>query len=84
LTLETNIVADSAATDQVLNLDAALEGLAKFDRRLAEVVELRYFAGLTNGEIAETLGVNERTVRRDWDKARLLLHRELVPDLGRN
>jgi DNA-directed RNA polymerase specialized sigma24 family protein len=43
------------------------------------VVELKYFASLINTEIAESLGVNERTIRRDWDKARILLHRELVP-----
>jgi DNA-directed RNA polymerase specialized sigma24 family protein len=43
------------------------------DARLAKVVEMRYFGGLREIEIAEALGVNERTVRRDWEKARLLL-----------
>ena len=41
--------------------------------RLAQVVEMRYFGGLTEAEIAEALGLTERTVRRDWEKARLLL-----------
>jgi DNA-binding NarL/FixJ family response regulator len=44
---------------------------------LAQVVEVRYFAGLTEADIAQALGVTERTVRRDWDKARTLLHAAL-------
>ena len=40
---------------------------------MVEVVQLRYFAGMTDSEIAEVLGVTDRTVRRDWEKARLLL-----------
>ena len=42
-------------------------------QRLASIVEMRYFAGLTECEIAEALGITERTVRRDWQKARLIL-----------
>lgn len=59
--------------DQILDLDEALAGLARLDERLAKVVELRYFGGYSNTEIALALDVTERTVRRDWDKARLLL-----------
>jgi RNA polymerase sigma factor (sigma-70 family) len=51
----------------------ALQSLAKVDERLVKVVEMRYFAGLTDEEIARALGVSERTVRRDWERARLLL-----------
>ena len=51
----------------------ALEELARVDARLVQVVEMRYFAGMTEPEIAAALGINERTVRRDWQKARLLL-----------
>jgi len=78
LTLGTDIGENLADAEQVLQVDGALEELAKLDRRLVDVVELKYFAGLTNDEIAEALGVNERTVRRAWEKARMLLHRELV------
>ena len=47
--------------------------LAQAEPRLAHVVEMRYFGGYTEAEIAETLDLTERTVRRDWDKARLIL-----------
>ena len=49
------------------------EALAQADERLARIVEMRYFGGLSEAEIGEVLGVSERTVRRDWEKARLLL-----------
>ena len=50
-----------------------MEELAALEPRLAQVVEMRYFAGLTEREIAEALVISERTVRRLWEKARLLL-----------
>jgi RNA polymerase sigma factor (TIGR02999 family) len=59
--------------DQIIRVHEALEELAALDQRLASVVEMRYFAGLTEQDIAACLGVTERTVRRDWDKARTLL-----------
>ena len=59
--------------NDVLRVHEALEVLAKADARLAQVVELRYFGGMTEAEIAEALDTSERTVRRDWEKARLLL-----------
>ena len=62
-----------ADEDQVLRVNEALDELAGIDERLARVVEMRYFAGLTEEEIAAALGVTDRTVRRDWQKARLLL-----------
>jgi RNA polymerase sigma factor (TIGR02999 family) len=62
-----------AGEDEILEVNDALEALAKVDARLASVVELRYFGGLSDEEIAESLGVTDRTVRRDWQKARLLL-----------
>ena len=59
--------------EEVLDIDRALTDLAALEPRLARVVELRYFAGLKESEIAQALGVTDRTVRRDWEKARLLL-----------
>jgi RNA polymerase sigma factor (TIGR02999 family) len=63
----------SAGEDEILKVHEALEELAAIDERLVRVVEMRYFAGLTQQEVAEALGVTERTVRRDWEKARHLL-----------
>ena len=63
--------------DEILSVHEALEKVASFDPRLAQVVELRYFGGLTELETAEALGVTDRTVRRDWEKARLLLREAL-------
>ena len=54
-------------------MHAALDELGRIDARLARVVEMRYFGGLDDAEIAEVMGLSTRTVRRDWDKARLLL-----------
>ena len=74
---------DYAALSQELGIDfrsyfaTELEQLAAADARMAQVVELRYFGGLTDSEIAEALGVTDRTVRRDWEKARLLLREVL-------
>lgn len=71
----TDEVADSVVRDedQVLRVHEALEELAALDSRLAQVVEMRYFAGIAEKDIATAMGVTERTVRRDWDKARTLL-----------
>jgi RNA polymerase sigma factor (TIGR02999 family) len=58
-------------------LDEALERLEQMDERKCKVVEMRFFGGLTDQEIADVLGVTTRTVLRDWKKARLWLSREL-------
>jgi RNA polymerase sigma factor (TIGR02999 family) len=63
--------------EEVLALDAALTRLAAIDSREAQVVELRFFVGLSNPEIAEYLGVSTRSVTRDWLHARTWLRREL-------
>jgi RNA polymerase sigma factor (TIGR02999 family) len=73
---EDELVSDDQSGD-LLCLDDALNRLAALDARLAAVVECRYFAGLTEEETAAALGVTERTVRRDWVKAKAWLHREL-------
>jgi RNA polymerase sigma factor (TIGR02999 family) len=59
--------------EETLGLDTALTRLAAVDARLAQVVELRYFAGLSELEIAALLKRSERSIRRDWQKARLFL-----------
>ena len=78
MTLNTQI-ADNlpAGEDELLKVHEALEVLAQHEPRLAKVVEMRYFGGYSELEIADTLGLTERTVRRDWDKARLLLMNSL-------
>ena len=78
VTLNTEI-ADSASVreDEVIMVNDALEELATIDPRLVKVVEMRYFAGMNEDEIAESLGVSVRTVERDWEKARLFLYRAL-------
>jgi len=64
--------------DTLVSLDAALVRLAAFSPRLAQVVELRFFGGLTEEETAKVLAVTDRTVRRDWIKARGWLHQEML------
>ena len=79
VTLSTTL-GDSLSTvseEQIIRVNEALEELARLDPRMVQVVEMRYFAGMTELEIAEALDVTDRTVRRDWEKARLLLAREL-------
>ena len=71
-----------ADPDTVLAVHQALLRLARFSPRLAEVVECRFFAGYSEAEIAEALGVTERTVRRDWTLARAWLARELGDQLA--
>ena len=65
--------------DTLLAIDAALERLAELSPRLARVVELRFYGGLSESETAAELGVTARTVQRDWAKARMLLERMLIP-----
>jgi len=74
VTFNSNLV-DSVAShgDEVIRLNEFLDELAAVDQRLVSVVEMRYFASLENGEIAQCLGITERTVRRDLEKVRLLL-----------
>jgi RNA polymerase sigma factor (TIGR02999 family) len=74
LTLNTQLIDQlPAGEDEVLKVHEALDALAQSEPRLAQVVEMRYFGGYSEPEVAEALGLTDRTVRRDWDKARLLL-----------
>lgn len=67
---------EQSAAD-LLDLNDALERLDTIDGRKCQVVEMRFFGGLSEREIAEVLGINEKTVRRDWQFAKLWLFREL-------
>ena len=62
----------------LLDLDEALERLKEIDERKCKIIEMRFFGGLTDEEIAEVMGVTTRTVLRDWKTARLWLYRELA------
>ena len=69
--------------EDMLALNDALEKLAAADERLAQVVEMRYFAGLSELEIAELLQRSERSIRRDWQKARMFLLSAMQDSRGR-
>lgn len=77
VTLSDAMLVAANPADTLLAIDDALNELAAIDQRLARVVECRFFGGLTEAETAEVLGVTERTVRRDWIKAKGWLHRAL-------
>ena len=79
ITLEgLEVSAGSRQAELVLSIDHALEALGDGDPRLRQVVECRYFGGLTEEETAAALGVSDRTVRRDWIKARAWLRTQLA------
>jgi len=74
LTLNTAMSSSLPANEQqMLDVHEALDALEHAEPRLARVVEMRYFGGYTEIEIADALDLTERTVRRDWDKARMML-----------
>jgi len=73
-------LAEEANSEEILAVDEAIRRLEQRDARLARIVQLRFYAGLSHAECAELLGSSERTVRRDWELARALLMRELGAD----
>ena len=77
LTLEEETIPVEQRADELLALDDALTRLSALDPRLGQVVELRFFGGLSEEEAAQSLGVTARTVRRDWVKARGWLYQQL-------
>jgi RNA polymerase sigma factor (TIGR02999 family) len=78
LTLSTKLAAQMAdGAETVLKVHEALDDLEKAEPRLAQVAQMRYFGGYSEQEIAETLDITERTVQRDWEKARLILAESL-------
>lgn len=74
-----NQPAEDARFDELVALDRALDALDEVDPRARQVVEFRYFAGMTGEEIGEVLGLSSRTVERDWVRARAWLYKELYP-----
>jgi RNA polymerase sigma factor (TIGR02999 family) len=75
--LTTQVAEKVAASEDLDRLSEALDELAARDPRLAEVVDLKYFCGFSFAEIAGLHGTSERTVQRDWEKARLLLYKQI-------
>ncbi len=79
--LETEI-AHTAVEHDLERISVALDELAKTEPPLAELVDLKFFCGLTFAEIASLRGVSERTVQRQWDKARIYLHHSIRANSG--
>lgn len=79
--LEDCAIPSPANDEGLLALDEAMHRLAAMDQRKARVVELRFFGGMTNGEIAEVSGISVDTVKRDWTFAKLWLAREMKDGL---
>ena len=77
VSLDDAMIVAAERSEEVLMLDEALSNLARMDPRRCQVVELRYFAGLNNQEIASVLHISENTVMRDWNLARAWLYQQL-------
>lgn len=73
VTLDPELMGASGQAEAVLAIQDALEKMASFDERLVRLVECRFFAGMSGPEIAEALGISERTVDREWKRARAWL-----------
>ena len=75
--LDDAVVLTEDKCEELVAVDQALTHLAEWDPRLARIVEMKFFAGLTEDEVAEVLGISSRTVKRDWQVAKAWLHGEL-------
>jgi RNA polymerase sigma-70 factor (ECF subfamily) len=80
LALDENVMISSRCDEDVLALDEALTKLAQLDQRQSQIVELRFFGGLTVQEVAEVLGISKRTIESEWTMIRAWLRRELSED----
>ena len=83
VSLDEGLQASPEAEADLVQVDAALEALAALDSRKSKVVEMKFFGGLTADEIAEVLGISQRTVLRDWNLAKAWLVKELKRGDGR-
>ncbi len=77
ISLSAAYLAEEAHAEEIVSVHEAIRRLEKRDRRMAEIVRLRFFAGLSVDETAQALGLSGRSVRREWALARAWLHREL-------
>jgi RNA polymerase sigma factor (TIGR02999 family) len=85
ITLDAEAMPSEHAAQEALELEKlgdALDELAAIEPALAELVDMHFFCGFTFTEISSLRGVSERTVQRDWRKARLLLHKSLLDEAG--
>ena len=79
--LDTDLTPSEEQAEILISLDESLTRLKSEDERQHQIVELRFFGGMTEVEIGDLLGITERTVRRDWVKAKAYLANELDPDV---
>ena len=79
--ISTDVADPMTDADQLKRISDVLDELAAVDQRLVKVVDLKFFCGFSFGEIGEMLGVTERTIQRDWEKARIFLYRRLNTSL---
>jgi RNA polymerase sigma factor (TIGR02999 family) len=77
LTLSENAQPSSALEAEILDVDIAIQELARLDQQQAKIVELRFFGGLSIAETAEALGISSATVKRDWAVAKTWIRRRL-------
>jgi RNA polymerase sigma factor (TIGR02999 family) len=80
-TFDTSVADNAANYNELSTIGEALDELAKFDAPLSELVDLKFFCGFSFAEIAAMRGISERTAQRDWERARIYLHRSIRPDL---
>jgi RNA polymerase sigma factor (TIGR02999 family) len=79
--LTTDVADPMSDAGQLTKISDALDELAQVDQRLVRVVDLKFFCGFSFGEIAEMMGLTERTIQRDWEKARIFLYQRLNHEL---
>jgi RNA polymerase sigma factor (TIGR02999 family) len=79
--IDTSVAGNAVDESELLRISEALDELAKVDPSLAQVVDLKFFCGFSFAEIAAMRGVSERTVQRQWEKARIYLHRDIRGDV---
>jgi RNA polymerase sigma factor (TIGR02999 family) len=79
--LGTEAAEKAPAYAELKQISDALDELSKTDASLAEIVDLKFFCGFSFAEVAAMRGVSERTIQRNWEKARIYLHRSIRPDL---